>query len=363
LALIALFQRLGKEGQKTSKESDPFVSVKTEKRPPVPTLYPISNENCLGLPKIQDQNRLTTSNSVPTELNKKEACLLLDIDDDWDQEAEKRAAQSSNSQDFACRSKGSNGTHQNNASVLDLIDNDLVRGPQLLYKISRVWFEVMISMRALFKRVFDILNVENDRKSALEALNSPQGILFCKNLCLCYPIAHNINFKVDELRKKNLLETLTNFDKKHILQITDLMLSINEYWAVLINLFHESGQTNFIELIMDSLNRTNETVTSKNKDELFDELDCSNSTDLCAICHTKFYLINIGDAIEKKELSPEDLELAFDQEVLTMDGCYYYHARCANYWLNNVDARSGKLPFCEHEPQGDILRPTNLQAS
>lgn len=355
LALIAIFQRIEKEGHDTqvAHKNDPFSSVKLEKKPPVPVLYP-SSSNIHSSPI----KACTTPsfNSVPNELS---SSLLIDISS-VDEIQEQRA---NNSQNEIKRS--TQGLYKDqiplawrlksiNNNAISLIDLEGDKFEMRLSKILQVWLKMMTAMKNIFKRSFDILNVENDRQSALEALNSSRGHNFSRNLCLCYPIAHNIKFKIDELNSLRLPnEQINLLDNNYVSQINDLMISINEYWAVLINLFHESGQTNFIELIMDGLNYKNKTVISKTIEELDNELDSSRKHNICSICHTKFYLTNIGD---NSSITKDDYDLVVDYELLSLDGCHYYHAKCANFWINHVD-NNDTLPF--HYQVEEILKPSN----
>ncbi|RYD99504.1 MAG: hypothetical protein EOP54_03730, partial [Sphingobacteriales bacterium] len=62
---------------------------------------------------------------------------------------------------------------------------------------------------------------------------------------------------------------------------------------------------------MDGLNRDNRTLESDTLDGLLLELDTLNKAHLCSLCHTKFYLVNIGDALDKRIACPEaDVDLA-----------------------------------------------------
>lgn len=369
LALIAIFQRLEKDGLLAGPDGDrrcmsdhtrdPFALVKLEKKPPVPILYP-NNDGANGnqSSSLDSAARLTGSNSVPNDLG----ALLIDITSEISSQQVKAA-----SHQPARLSSGNS---------VSLLDDDLQLRVDLP-KLKSVWLKCMMAMKALLKRSFDILNVENSRSSALEALKSDQGIAFSKNLCLCYPIAHNIAFKIDEL-KRFQEEKATGgceqklpqiIDKKYATLINDLMISINEYWAVLINLFHEStGLTNFIELIMDGLNQTNKTIACDSFEGLSEELGTMNKADLCSLCHTKFYLVNIGDALDRLDIDKLDLELALSNNLLTNDNqngdddqCYFYHVKCANFWLNNVPGNEpGQLPFRSSLARRDdsILKPT-----
>lgn len=184
------------------------------------------------------------------------------------------------------------------------------------------------------------------------------------SLSLCYPIAHNIKFKIDELNRAQLRhkQQLGPLDDRYLKQISNIMVSINEYWAVLINLFHGSGQTDFIELIMDGLVRApSETVSpSGSLEELSRSLAIKNKCDTCAICLTEFYLINMGDALERSARLPQDdIDMLYDTKLISLDGHFYYHPKCANFWLNNVPGTNGKLPFESSHTDADetILKP------
>lgn len=364
LALIAIFQRLEKqEGNslRTSKQN-PFDLVRTEKKPPVPTLYPTQ--------------RNTSNSSSPIKLNEVKSSspareslstLLVDLccDDDGQDSASNLNLTKLQPNDLSAPPHSAANIGRDNS--FNLIDMD---GDQFgidFYKLTQIWLRFLTSMKSTFKRSFDILNVENSRQSAIEALKSPDGIQFSKHLSICYPLAHNIKFKIDELNnieiypnrytstvERGSLQTSGLFDKNYMQQIDDLMISINEYWAVLINLFHESGQTKFIEFIMDGLNFKKQTVFSKSIEELANELNPSGKCDTCSICHTRFYLINC-DSLTSGLLS-DDAELLAETEteLLSLDDRYYYHARCANFWLNQVDLNG--LPFRQKIEDG-ILSP------
>lgn len=353
LALIALFQKLELDcnndddnnkkstcyNKTTSTYKDPFILIKSEKKPPVPTLYPSRNNLDNKLPKTQ----ITTSKSMPDELSGQD--LLVDIcSDDPTEHSYGKGDQ--------VRSKCNNDldhpktTNENlKGDLISLIDMDSDRFEIRFFQLSQIWLRFLSAMKIVFKRSFDILNVENSRQSSIEALSSSNGIQFIKNLTICYPLAHNIKFKIDELKN---MENFGLFDKNYICQIDDLMTSINEYWAVLINLFHESGQIKFIELIMDGLNYKTPTVTSKTMLELVDEM--KPRTDLCSICHTKFYLLSYSTP--SSNVPEEDISL-LTNELITLDNFRFYHARCANFWLNCVD--SFGLPF--HREPDAILSP------
>lgn len=358
LALIAIFQRLQKDGQQVGGQTnDPFTLVKAEKKPPVPTLYPNTNYNNNNN-FSPTKSRFPASNSIPNDLSSS-GCLLIDLQEDEGNLAKQQdpEPETKHSESLVLTNSYLSTTITNTGANISLIDSDRDKFLVRLTKLTQVWLQMMITMRNIFKRSFDILNVENSRQSAIEALNSPKGLEFSKNLCLCYPIAHNIKFKIDELANFGSSSegapkgTLCLLDKKYVTQINDLMISINEYWAVLINLFHESGQTCLIELVMDGLNYNTKTVIGQTLDELALELDNTGKPDVCAICHTKFYLASV-----KSTNSDEYDELINDQKLLTLDNCNYYHVKCANFWTNTV-AKTDKLPF--HNEADDILRPSN----
>lgn len=405
LALIAIFQRLESENHAVSikmQATDPFSLVKNEKKPPVPILYPnnnhsSSNNNNNGAHNIASSKaQVVPSKSIPTELNS--SGLLVDIRDDngitssdgglnlgmgshpflsglnLSNRDDVRAANNTNNIKSG-RTINRNLEHllslkniRNNA--VNLIDMDGDKFEIEFSKLTQAWLMLLSAMKSVFKRSFDILNVENSRESAIEALKSQKGKQFSKHLCLCYPIAHNIKFKIDELNNLQLNianEQINLFDKSYIVRIDDLMTSINEYWAVLINLFHESGQTGIIELIMDGLNYKQQTVSSETIEELANELDGCGKRDVCCLCHTKFYLTNYDSLANNREsiLSEEDNERILDnnddddETLLSEDNLYYYHAKCANFWLNQVDSIECNLPF-RKQPEFGILSPATM---
>ena len=350
LALIAIFQRLQQGAEVgTSRQGDPFVMVKSEKRPPVPVLHR-PNHPPTSLTKSRGSSNQTSS-SDPGELNSN--CLLIDFTND-DETTDSSAPRQ-------VRPPPAGGCVKSSSSnAISLIDLDGDRLEVILRKLVQVWMSFLTATKAIFKRSFDILNVENSRQSALEALSTREGQDFCKHLSLCYPLAHNIKFKIDELkrlqfsiRKGELTKhaSLNLLDGGYMEQINDLMVSVNEYWAVLINLFHESGHTKFIELIMDGLNYSTRTVSSETLSDLMSELDGSNKPEVCSICHTKLYLAKLDQQL----LAEEDLEVLGSGQLITRDDCYYYHPKCANFWLNHVDSTG--LPF--RKEVEEILKPEN----
>lgn len=365
LALIALFQNLeldcnnykddntkstsyAKTNSTTYK--DPFILIKSEKTPPVPTLYPSRND----LDNKLTNSRITTSKSMPDELSAQD--LLIDICSDDSTKINENSRVQRSLQEIS-ESNGNNNDHDHlkttcdnlKGNLINLIDMNCDRFEIEISQLSLIWIRFLSAMKIVFKRSFDILNVENSRQSSIEALSSCNGIQFIKNLSVCYPLAHNIRFKIDELKN---IKNFYFFDKNYIIRIDDLMTSINEYWAVLINLFHESGQIEFIELIMDGLNYKTPTVASKNIDELANEMNSVGRTDLCSICHTKFHQMR-GNTLPSN-IPEEDIILLANSELITLDNQYYYHARCANFWLYQVD--SSGLPF--HREPDAILRPS-----
>lgn len=208
-----------------------------------------------------------------------------------------------------------------NAPTLSMIEIEF--GDSFAFKLNsiiQVWFRIMTAMKHLFKGVFDTLNVKYDRNPVREALSCPRGISFIEQLGLCYPLAHNINRGVISLGKEH--------KTRH--EFGDLMNSINEYWAVLINLFHEAGQTNIVECIMDGLCSAN--------DITLDVLRLQNEDSrICRICYTSIYL---EDSSESK---PMTMSVRDHNELLTLDSHHYYHTKCANFWLNHVNPK--ELPL------------------
>lgn len=339
LALIAVFQQDEQFQEGTNnKQPDPFTLIKSKKKPPVPKLYSSSEQS---------------SKSIRSSPIRAKISNLIDISDGTDDSVCKEAKQS--------RLNSSSRTVKL-SQLVSLIDLDGDKFEANFTKLSIMWLKFLSSMKTVFKRSFDVLNVENSRIGAIEALKSESGQSFCKQLCICYPLAHNIKYKIDELNRgfRSSVRDYKLFDEEYVIQIDDLMISINEYWAVLINLIHESGQTKFIEFIMDGLNYKTKTVSSETINELANELDSSNRSDLCSICHTKFYLIK--DYCDHKDallFDEEDAELlANTNNLLTNDNEYYYHARCANFWLNSVAVQTGDdagLPISSDKTSDHVL--------
>lgn len=390
LALIAIFQRLEKvDGSfgviKTELEKDPFNLVKAEKKPPVPILYPNHNHRTAISQNKYDNNNRNSNNNTHQSLTNTNFVLssstktindeiLVDL---WgtndDEESLKKQNGTVNESLRLSSSKSEQCLTKRPLSCnTSLIDSDCVRFEIEFFTLEQTWLRFLKAIKNIFKRTFDILNVENSRLSAIEALKTQQGENFSKQLCLCYPLAHNIKYKIDDLntiriygrrlsrcknntedhkaitdiRKDEKNDSLSGlFDKNYIEQIDDLMTSINEYWAVLINLFHESGHTTFIEYIMDGLNYNQQTVFSQTIDELINELDGSGKKNVCSICHTNFYLKPLSKNSSRERLTIEDAELIADDDIklLSLDNVHYYHAKCANFWINQVD--STVLPF------------------
>lgn len=375
LALVAHFQRLNKENSEIGPDSkqtlkvirnnlnsnrsskkDPFDLVKTDDNPPVPILYPSQSSPL----KTKCTRKLSNSNSVPNKLSTE--VLLVDLGDDNDTHGASSRWELNSNKDYT--------KPLNRPKLVNLIDSDGENDVDFVVdRLTDVWTRLMIAIRTIFKRSFDVLNVENCRASALEALRSDRGVIFIKQLCLCYPLAHNIKFKIHEFTaihncQPNSNPSATNnalqFDRNLALQINDLMLSINEYWAVLINLFHESGQTGFIEVIMDSLDCKFKHRTSQTSFTL--EILKLNNPEQCSICLRKDYL-SLDDSMSSallvtKGISKDDLDQIRGQDLISNDEHYYYHARCANIWLNHVD---GRLPFVNcNTNDNDVLRPNAI---
>lgn len=368
LALIALFQRVD---EKHESIKDPFNQVKLEKKPPVPKLYPVTQISHSNRPNFNSQ--LTSSKSTPDGLSSSGKCdLLVDFDSDIESSASANESlggtkKSSSWMPTTVRQPSIFCDRENYCNtVANLIDMDGDKFDFDFARLTQTWMKIMFTMKNLFKRSFDILNVDHGRQSAIEALSSAQGKQFIKQLCLCYPMAHNIKCKIDELDNTRLVPSGGDssacnqrvdqsrlFDKNYTNQIDDLMVSINEYWAVLINLFHESGQTHFIELIMDGLGERSLGVRHITIEQLASEVDGSGKSDVCSICHSKLYLITPDFKLEM--LSSEDVELVAPVELLIESSQnYHYHARCANFWLNQIDQDA--LPFRKNQSEA-ILSP------
>lgn len=356
LAIIAEFQQL--ETPAAEKSKDPFSTVRLQKRPPVPKLYP---GDCNSVNKCESSKRtleIHSSKSTPEEL-----CsinLLVNLDDgEGSHKPPNRYSRESATVNQANTDFGSLN--------INLIDDDYYEFGKELANLAEIWLKFLNGIRVVYKRSYDILNVENSRQSALEALRSQDGKEFSMYLCLSYPLAHNIKTKIDELYS---LEVITQvplkskptsrlFDKRYITKINDLMNSVNEYWAVLINLFNESGQTKFIELIMDGLktedNSGQERFIKRTVDQLVNELKGLNRPDLCSICYSKFYLTTSFTSLS--EFLGDKSELVLYQEPISGDNQYYYHPKCANFWLNHVCADS--LPLTGRHDESILVPGVN----
>lgn len=183
LALIAIFQRLQKQENNSLRTSgqNPFDLVKTEKKPPVPTLYPTQRDSSNGSCPVE----LAGLRSLKRSKENSES-LLVDLccDDENEDSASYDVTLTNSHSDYdqktnhlmenmpISRSRGNN--------LLNLIDMDGYRFELNFYKLSQVWLRFLSSIKSTFKRSFDILNVENSRQSAIEALKSQHGVLFSK---------------------------------------------------------------------------------------------------------------------------------------------------------------------------------------
>lgn len=376
LALVAIFQQLESSSNHNEKlAKDPFTLIRQSKTPPVPKLYP--NDSSGVTVDLSESPEKTTSDrletKVPKNLATTKSCrdsLLVNFDDALEK------------LDSTNERTGTSGEICRGNSLLNsfnLIDCDYYKFTLDLAIIEEVWFKFLTAIRAIYKRSYDILNVENSRTSALEALGSQQGKKISLYLCLTYPLAHNIKIKIHELYSLELNSKPSTssseprggklLSKEYISTIDDLMNSVNEYWAVLINLFHESGQTKFIEAIMDGLmmpkckpDHESEATTSalpsgRNKkvdiDQIAKMLSGYNQPDVCSICYSKFYLPNMDTS--QTILDDEITGLMSYQNPISSDNHYYYHPKCANFWLNHTGSNS--LPFVEDHRDKSILIP------
>lgn len=350
LALIALFQKLdcnnNNDSSKSSNKSstDPFVEFFKIDQPPLPKLYPPDNNN--KLPKYQ----IKTSKSMPEELSQSSS-LLIDIDDQVSDQGQKKSDQLKNlaTNKSICDISHRKAIDKFNGNLVSLIDMD---GGGFEIGFLQTWLKdsnlILRAIKSIFKQSFDTLNVYYSRHHAIEALKSDRGKNFINNIGLCYPLAHNLKLKVDELKN---MKNFGFFDKNYIMQIDDLNLineywvGINQYWLVLINLFNESGRIEYVEKLMDSLNTATET------DITFEDFvnKLSSSGKSCSICLTKFYLLQSSDT------QSEDENSLVESELVTLDNRNYYHVPCATFYQNNV----GPLP-CQREPDAtNLLTPTN----
>lgn len=375
LALVAIFQRYETQEKLSlmlgnKNRLDLFSLVNQEKKPPIPKLFPRDPGS-----KVID---------CPFPMSQSDVGLLIDLGENKSGPISPNILQKGRNLEVSeSRSKTMMSDPLADLSDvtvdwfsivaghgMNLIDMDSDRLLDNFSKLLQIWLKFLHAARGIFKLSFDVLNVSHDRRSSLEALRCPQGQSFIKQLSLCYPIAHNIKFKIDELESitidrlpgetqpKVIDQSIGLLHQNYLKMIHELMASINEYWAVLINLFHESGQTKFIEFIMDGLNYKEKTISSKGVNELAMELDSFDKPDVCSICHTKFYLIPRRGDTERDsgdlELREDEMMLLEDGELISDDKRYYYHARCANFWINNVDL--GCLPF-RFLSEGEILDP------
>lgn len=362
LALIALFQKLdcnnnsnnndnskSNHQNPTNKSSpDPFVDFYKIDRPPLPKLYPPDSNNKLSKYQIK------TSKSMPEELSQSSS-LLIDIDDPV---SDQKQTKSDQSRDFDTNKSICDIGHQKaidkfNGNSVSLIDMDSggfgIGFLQTWLKDSNL---ILRAIKSIFKQSFDTLNVCYSRHHAIEALRSGRGINFINNIGLCYPLAHNLKLRVDELEN---MKNFGFFDKNYIMQIDDLNLineywvGINQYWLVLINLFNESGQIKFVEKLMDSLNAPTE------KDRTFEDFvnDLNSNDKSCSICLTKFYLLP-GNS-PPNGVPEEDGNSLIESELVTLDNRYYYHVPCATFYQNNV----GSLPYQKEPDATNLLTPTN----
>lgn len=358
LALVATFQELNLSSETDAKHSrDPFTLVRLAKKPPIPKLYPNDSSASVTPPP--------TGRNSSLSFNQQDN-LLVDLGDVCDR------------LDPPVEHKGNAKIHSE-APLLasfNLIDADYCNFSLDLAAREEVWIKFLSAIRVIYKRSYDILNVEHSRTSALEALKSQQGRDFSMHLCLTYPLAHNIKIKIDELDSIELGSPSIRgasgklFSKGYASRINDLMNSVNEYWAVLINLFHESGQTRFIESIMDGLKMPEFTsapcavvssglatslssTKSFNMDQIVSMLSGYDKPDVCSICYSKFYLPNLDQPSNTLDNCSTDLMRY--QNPISSDNHYYYHPKCANFWLNQICSTS--LPFVDEHRDETILIP------
>lgn len=379
LALIAIFQRLDRERSNgvnhfspSSKDRDPFLVVKVEKKPPVPTLYSARTNNNNNNDTRNNSGfikGIVQSKSTPENLSSARG-LLVDISSGNDDTTTKEASSGFPGQPTSDNYSVANSNLDRRVrdiiltNPINLMDMNSDTFEIDFNSTTNIWYKFLHSMKGIFKRSFDVLNVENSRQSAIEALKSPRGIDFGRNLSLCYPLAHNIKHKFDQLNSIKLATDeqsdtkapmLGVFDKKYAVRIDDLMTSINEYWAVLINLLHESGQTDFIELIMDGLVQTKDPNVADSIGDIAAEF--SSNSGICCICHIECYLSSSYD-FSSRQLSADVLSLVAAEDLVSGDGQHYYHPRCASFWLNQVDTTS--LPFISEHVNQEILSPDLL---
>lgn len=332
LALIAMFQ--SKENNKQAKNNqDPFELIKSVSKPPVPKLY----------------SRVTSGQTITT-VNHDLTDLLINIDTDNEK---------INKDDDEKISKKLELRFNVNDNLLE-IDCDIFA--ENLSRICEVWLTLLESMYLLFKRTFDIFNVEHSRDGSLEALRSIEGRKFSLSLSIAYPIAYKIATKI-ELIYERFKDELLGSSKLYFNVTRDILISINEYWAVLMNLFHESGLTYVLELIMDGLNCIDKKfmLRSKTVDELRDELFSKYRSDYCMICQSNKYLPAL-DKMPSIDFEIDLSDLFNDSPLISQDSQYFYHSKCANFWLKQTN--SAHLPFKAKNDIMNILSPqTSLSPS
>lgn len=341
LALIAIFQRPDKSdfaARLASKDHklDLYELVRLEKKPPIAKLFPISPANSTN------------------ENDERKDVLLVDLDDDssknLDNSKSEKNQEKSNTLDYFKSNLG------------NLIDTDVSRFEIDFKRLTDCWLRSLKALKDIFKESFDILNVRHGRSSAIEALGTRRGREFSKNLSLCYPLAYNIS---ETVRSWNDISSKPSdqaelFEIGYVNTMEDLMRSINEYWAVLINLFHQTGLTKLIETMMDSLD-TGSGSSIKSVHSVSDIArglcDSQPRQTTCSLCRKSQHFTSepFKTLSKDEELSPELIDLWLDHELITEDGHYHYHSRCANFWLNCVD--SDGLPF-KKARSSDILSPS-----
>lgn len=400
LALIALFQR--------KNIKDPFSAIKSERVPPLPNLYPqLVDEDSDGNnkePLIQFLDDSSNENSRPSEgtTNEKQnihhhgnksivnqsnrpikiattnAFIHIEvpsIDNNFSKTSNilniKSISTFANSSDIlpinndssplsspsALSTKHCNTSNKTTTSILDL-DCKQMQLDEELSIIASIWSRQMDALKSVFKRTFDVLNVQHGRNNSLESLRTDDGAKFIQNLARCYPIAHRIWIKVSEIKQ----DSNNRINNNYVHLIDNLMTSINESWAVLVNLFDEAGQGEFIEAIMDGLNYEKLSDRSMGTSE---ELKEGNGTKknqsyipqekVCAICltatgSTKHYTVTTDRIDVETSLSIAKYD-ANEDNLLTIDEHNYYHSSCGNFWLNQVEPT---LPVAEHKIKSPI---------
>lgn len=391
LALIAIFQRCKSDADRKDllfgpNKKDLFQLVKDERNPPIPKLHATNSEVRQAIDKTSNyflENGKTFGN--PNDRN--DIGLLVDLNSESFEKLNlntqspfkisiKAPPYTTPKNDLASTADLTFiNTNWLNKYITDLMDMKIGEFEKnVSYKFT-IWSEILLAIKRIFKKTFDTLSVNHSRQSAVESLTSPEGIVFIKHISLLYPLAHNIKLTINNINVLDKLQKPSDasnydghddmMDKTFLKFVDELTTSINEYWAVLINLFHECGQTRYIEYIMDGLNKP--TVIDTNSHLTLEEIaaiiDTRDKIEICSICHmnefilAKDYSPNESAKQEIDQSISNDIVSLIDNELITIDNYYYYHAKCGSFWLNNV-SNDNSLPWEDSKEISNILLPT-----